>query len=197
MTEKSESQIVEEIDSTFSQIDEIYVEIREQCSNLASLRRRGEKVGQSYMSSDSKRDFNNYIYCFFDPDLLESVNTSFAHSIAKASEQVSESLQLFRSTALKIFFLCDSLSNLLTARVECHSCDIFAFQQVIEAFMQLTGSMVDEIDLISYWAYSNISPSLVSSYVSPSFRFASSCLPGRMMARTIWRDDVLPLLNEI
>ncbi|VDL60434.1 unnamed protein product [Hymenolepis diminuta] len=197
MTQESKSQIVEEINSTLSRMDEIYVKIREQCSNLASLRRREEKINHYCMFSDSKLPSSYSSNYFVDLDLLESMNTSFALSIAKAAERVSESLELFRSTAFKIFSLCESLSSLLTARIECQSCYVFSFQQVTDAFMQLTGSMVDEIDLISYWAYSNISPNLVPSHVSPSFRFASSCLPGRMMARTIWRDDVLPLLNEI
>ncbi|KAM3182768.1 hypothetical protein ACTXT7_011660 [Hymenolepis weldensis] len=188
MTEKSKSQIVEEINSTLSQMDEIYVKIREQCSSLASLRRREEKINQHYTSSDSKLPSNDSSNYFVDLDLLESVNVSFALSTAEAAERVSESLELFRSTAFKIFSLCESLSSLLTASIEYQSCYVF-FQQVTEAFMQLTGSMVDEIDLITYWAYSNISPSLVPSHVSPSFRFASSCLPGRMMARTIWRND--------
>ncbi|KAM7540471.1 hypothetical protein Aperf_G00000030902 [Anoplocephala perfoliata] len=197
MAAKSRSQVAEEINSTFGQMEEIYVSIRDQCANLASLRRREKKIGQRYMFYDAERPSANQLGHFVDRSVLESISMSFATAVASAAEKVSESMELFRSTALKIFSFCDSLSILLTESVETQSRDVCAFQQLAEALMRLTGGLADEIDLISYWAYSNISPKLVPTSVSPSFRFASSCLPDRMMTRTIWRDDVYPLLIEL
>lgn len=194
---KSKSQIGEQIDSAFGQIEEIYVSIREQCANLASLRRREEKIGQRYLSSHSKLPSSNQLSYFVDQDVLESISMSFVTSVASVAEKISESLELFRSTAFKIFSLCDSLSVLLNERVESKSYDACACQQIVETFMQLKTGLADEIELISYWAYSNISPKLVPVSVSPSFRFASTCLPDKIMTRTIWRDDVYPLLVEV
>ncbi|KAH9287077.1 hypothetical protein ECG_01364 [Echinococcus granulosus] len=195
MLETLEPHLVEEIGSSFNQMNEVYVSICECSAGLASLHRRKSRVDKHCIDFGMTVSNDEHLSSYVSARVRACVTLSFGTSVAHGSGKVADLLNLLRLLALRIFSLCESLTSALKKTIAKESCDLSAFNNIVEALTEMTESMVDEIDLVSQWVYSNALPEFVATSVSSPFEFASSCLSDKMLSCTVWREEVYPLLK--
>lgn len=195
MLESRELHLVEAIDSSFSQMDEVYASIREHSADLASLRRQESRVGRHYASSEMPMSNNGRPGSYVDAKVLARVTLSFSTSAAQGLEKILDLLNLLRTLALKLFASCESLISALKEIIAKRSRCLLVLNNIVESVMEMVESMVDEIDILSHWVDSNTLPGSVATPVSLSLDFASLCLPDKMLSSILWREEVYPLLK--
>ncbi|VDD79296.1 unnamed protein product [Mesocestoides corti] len=199
MSAKQKLQLVDKITASFTNLEQIFDNIHAHVSNLLSIRRRAFKVGGAFSCADScaTTSFDDELAAYFDSKVLARVQSSFGVSMGIEVERVSEETTLLRLKTTQILCLCASLTELLQAACGNEIEKFLAFNEAFSALRQLRDCLLEEIDLVSYWAYSSISPDLVPVHVSPSFSFASTCLSGKSMAFSLWKRAICPLLTEV
>ncbi|EUB64751.1 Glycosyltransferase-like protein LARGE2 [Echinococcus granulosus] len=147
MLETLEPHLVEEIGSSFNQMNEVYVSICECSAGLASLHRRKSRVDKHCIDFGMTVSNDEHLSSYVSARVRACVTLSFGTSVAHGSGKVADLLNLLRLLALRIFSLCESLTSALKKTIAKESCDLSAFNNIVEALTEMTESMVDEIDL--------------------------------------------------
>lgn len=212
MTEKAKLSLVSKLTSELDNLDQLVVNVYADAANLASVTRRAMKTlghsGSLTDATDSVSSINTSSRspsvfadddstAYIDPAVISRIHASFVLSVAAATNRLADSVHFLSSQSSRVLSLCSELNDTLETACTSQLERFFEFNHVFEALRRLQESLVEEMDLIFYWAYARISPGLVPTDFTPSFSLASAFLSEKCLTRVIWHDEICPMVTQL